>query len=178
MSDISLKDYSLEGVNLIEASAGTGKTYTLSLLVLRILLEKENVDLRNILVVTFTRAATAELKERIRKFLKIARDCVSGKNASADHVNPQIAEIVDNAKSLYQDESELLQRIDFAVLNFDEASIYTIHAFCQRVLQQYSFESGSISEVEMITDQEDLVREAAEDFWRRRIFNEWYCFLH
>ena len=67
----------LEGVNLIEASAGTGKTYTLTSLYIRLLIE-QGLLVDQILVVTFTVAATQELKDRIRQRLKIARDAFDG----------------------------------------------------------------------------------------------------
>jgi len=68
MQPLEILTIPLDGVNLIEASAGTGKTYTISNLYLRLILEKE-ISVRDILVVTFTDAATKELKERIRNIL-------------------------------------------------------------------------------------------------------------
>ena len=81
MRVFSLMDFKLEGANLIEASAGTGKTYTISALFLRLILEK-GLSVNEVLVVTFTRAATAELKQRLRDALVAAQRFIQTKNCS------------------------------------------------------------------------------------------------
>ena len=133
-------------VNLIEASAGTGKTHSIATLFVRLLLEKQlRVD--QILVVTFTRAATAELRERLRARLRLTRD-----------------------ELLVQGGHERdLRLLDDALRSFDTAAIHTIHGFCQRVLQENAFESGARFDA---TLQEDdaLLRALVHEHWAQRLY--------
>ncbi|MFW5451737.1 MAG: exodeoxyribonuclease V subunit beta [Methylophagaceae bacterium] len=149
----------LEGLNLIEASAGTGKTYTLAELYLRLLLEK-NYTVDQILVVTYTRAATEELRDRLRNKLVDARDDL--------RKNPEKRE---SLKTIVEpDEVRLVsQKLTLAIQSFDEASIFTIHGFCQRVLSDFAFESSQRFEVELIGDDLELLQSITDDFWRREV---------
>lgn len=149
----------LIGANLIEASAGTGKTHTLSSLFLRLLVEK-GFAVEQILVVTFTTAATQQLKDRIRQRLRMAKDAFAGKPVD-DLFIAQLAK--DNAPN------GALQ-IDDAIRRFDEAAIFTIHGFCQRVLSENAFESGASFDARLITETEDFWQEIARDFWRREFY--------
>ena len=128
----------LEGRNLIEASAGTGKTYTIANLYLRLLLETQT-DVRNILVVTFTEAATKELRERIRRNLTLA---YSGLDLPIE--DETVKSILDQA-SLMKSPDDIRSRLRKALVSFDEASIFTIHGFCKRLLHDHSFESPLIN---------------------------------
>lgn len=132
------------GVQLIEASAGTGKTYNIASLVVKAV--RENKPIEQILVVTFGEAATKELRDRIRTRLFEAMQ-------------------KEMAKS---DPSPVLrQRLEDAVRGFDEAAIYTIHSFCQRALQENAFESGVLFDFELAPDSQTLTLQAADDFWWR-----------
>jgi len=157
----------LRGTALVEASAGTGKTYSIAVLFLRFIVEMK-IPLEKILVVTYTRAATAELKGRIRHFLRAAVEIWEGRPACTRGTEDDIQKIV--TRSLESPDSEerfgLLKQ---AVICFDEAAIFTIHGFCQRVLGDYAFETGSLYTVEMITDQGEIVREIVEDYYRSMI---------
>lgn len=137
----------LEGINLIEASAGTGKTYTLAELYCRLVTEKK-LEVSQILVVTYTRAATEELRGRLRKRLVDERQKLADK---------------DDA------DQEALKRLKLAIQSFDEAAIYTIHGFCQRALQDFAFESGHFFDMEMVTDEEEIKQAVVDDFWRRQV---------
>ncbi|WP_168161191.1 exodeoxyribonuclease V subunit beta [Desulfatibacillum aliphaticivorans] len=150
----------LEGVNLIEASAGTGKTYTLTSLYIRLLIEK-GLLVDQILVVTFTVAATQELKDRIRNRLKIARDAFDGKEVDDDLVQAVVKEHNNPQSRL---------RVEDAIRRFDEAAVFTIHGFCQRVLGENAFESGASFDAELATDNQDFLMEIARDFWRREFY--------
>lgn len=150
----------LNGHNLIEASAGTGKTYTISRLFLRLLLEKQ-LPLSSILVVTFTEAATTELRERVYLLLKEALN-VFTKGFSSDPFFSSLLQSSDNKKALEQLQS--------AIHNFDTVSIYTIHGFCQRLLFEHSFESGIAFNSEVISDQSFIVDEITNDFWRLNFY--------
>ncbi len=150
------------GLSLIEASAGTGKTHAITTLVVRLVVEAR-YNVRDILVVTFTNAAAAELRHRIRQRLRAAHAAFSGQ-PSAD------AEIVAYAHgmdpSLRQD---AVGRLWHALTGFDEAPIGTLHAFCQRTLRELAFESLQRSDAELLTDTSPLIEEIVADFWVTRL---------
>ncbi|HVL59513.1 MAG TPA: UvrD-helicase domain-containing protein, partial [Burkholderiaceae bacterium] len=149
------------GIHLIEASAGTGKTWNLSALYLRLLLERR-LDVRQILVVTFTRPAAAELRERIRGRLAQAHRIVTGGGSDA-FVASLLQTVQRNADS---PPAELAKRLHAALVAFDEAPIHTIHAFCQRALAQIPFAAGLPAHHELLQDDTELLQAALEDFWR------------
>ncbi|MDR2551182.1 MAG: exodeoxyribonuclease V subunit beta [Desulfobulbus sp.] len=151
----------LNGWRLLEASAGTGKTYTLTLLFLRLLLERE-LAIDQILVVTFTRAATGELRDRIRQRLRQALDHLDNR---ADAVDPQLGALL---AAVPPDPAR--QRLADALVRLDEAAIHTIHSFCQRILQEHAFESAMPFEAELLTGEADLRLQVIEDFWRNRFY--------
>lgn len=163
MKPLDIFNTPLEGLNLIEASAGTGKTYTLSLFALRFIIEM-GYSIDEFLVVTYTRAATAELKERISLFISKASEYVRG----GDCDNKEITTIVDSAIA-NQGRDGVESAIEGALLRSDESQIFTIHSFCGRVLSEFTFETGRDFDVETIEDQSELIREVVEDFWRGTI---------
>ncbi len=167
ITEFSLEKSPLGGRNLIEASAGTGKTYTIAGLYLRLILEK-GLRVDQILVVTFTEAATEELRDRIRRRLRSALDAFF-QGASDDTL---LATLIGHSKNVERD----AERLRDALACFDEAAIFTIHGFCQRTLQEKAFESGSLFDTELVTDQTELMREIVDDFWRIHFFQvsgEW-----
>jgi exodeoxyribonuclease V beta subunit len=155
----------LKGSTLIEASAGTGKTWSSTGLYLRMIVEKDLLP-KNILVMTFTKAATAELAGRIRTRIQAMLNYVKTDN------------VVDD-ESFYRDmlvkwqgtfsTDDIIQRLELAVGQFDEAAIYTIDSFCKRVLNDYAFEANSQFSMETITDDSDYVNLVSQDFWRRHL---------
>ncbi|MFH0845747.1 MAG: exodeoxyribonuclease V subunit beta [Pseudomonadota bacterium] len=151
----------LEGTNLVEASAGTGKTYTITALFLRLILEK-NFSLDEILVVTFTEAATCELKERIRSTLRKAVLAFS-ENRSED---PFLGDLVKKTP----DSDNALRYLREALRTFDQAAIFTIHGFCRRMLFENAFESGTLFDTELVTEGDYLKAEIVEDFWRNHFY--------
>ena len=156
----------LDGTSLIEASAGTGKTWTIVGLYLRLLLER-SVAPRSILVVTFTNAATAELKDRIRRELVALRDALEAASPSNKPESPLIDALV--ARVDPADHALALARIRLAVESLDEAAIHTIHGFCQRLLAENAFASAVPFETDVRATQTRLVNDVARDFWRRTI---------
>jgi len=163
MDQFDIINTPLTGTNLIEASAGTGKTYAISGLFVRLIIEsKFTAD--QILVVTFTKAATDELKERIRKKLMEAKEAFI-KGAGVDSFINELVQKTDNHK-------QAADRLHDALVDFDRASIFTIHGFCQRILHENAFETGSLYDTELITDQNSLLLEIAEDFWRKKLYRE------
>ncbi|HTU61113.1 MAG TPA: UvrD-helicase domain-containing protein, partial [Polyangiales bacterium] len=154
----------LTGVTLIEASAGTGKTYTLAALYVRLLLEQElRVD--QILVVTYTRAATAELRVRIRGRIGQTLDALENAQETDDAVLNALCEQARASGQTKHFASLLTQ----SLAEMDRAAIYTIHGFCQRVLQRHPFESGAAFDSELSEDQSLLLEEVVSDFWATRL---------
>ena len=157
----------LQGTRLIEASAGTGKTWTLCGLYLRLLLERA-LPVAEILVVTFTNAATAELRERIRERIAetLARLRGTGPAPTDPFVDTLLQQLVE-VHSLRND--DMITRLDLALQSFDEASILTIHGFCQRALAEAPFSTGMPIRLELLDDDSELRMQVVHDFWRRRI---------
>ncbi|MGD2124660.1 MAG: exodeoxyribonuclease V subunit beta [Desulfobacteraceae bacterium] len=158
MKTFDLLHSPLEGTNLIEASAGTGKTYTITGLFLRLALEM-NLSADEILVVTFTEAATEELRDRIRGKIREAVVAFSAGRCEDAFLNQLV--------QTYRDPSEAVKFLREALIAFDEAAIFTIHGFCRRMLHENAFESGSLFDTELLTDEESLKREIIDDFWRK-----------
>ena len=123
----------LAGTQLVEASAGTGKTWNLCALVLRLLLER-GLALPQILVVTFTNAATAELRERIRGRLRETLEALSGRGTADADGDPFVPALLRTMRARGLDDATMAARLDQALQSFDEAAIHTIHGLCQRVL--------------------------------------------
>ena len=166
----------LRGSQLIEASAGTGKTYTIALLYTRLILgslhstvDSKGFDRplqpRDILVVTFTDAAAQELRERIRQRLLEAANAfrVKPSNATEARQDPllQLRDNVDAARW-----PACADRLADAAANMDEAAISTIHSWCKRMLKAHAFASGSLFDLELITDLAEYENEAIQDYWR------------
>ncbi|MCI5158235.1 MAG: hypothetical protein D3906_07290, partial [Candidatus Electrothrix sp. AUS1_2] len=138
----------LHGQILIEASAGTGKTYTIALLFLRLLLER-GLSVDEILVVTFTKAATEELRGRIRQRIRDALDVLEGQGPD----DPLLRDLLDNAtKGIAEERAGIL--LGDALTRMDEAAISTIHGFCRRILQEHAFESGAPFAMEFLESEQ------------------------
>ncbi|MBL8751621.1 MAG: exodeoxyribonuclease V subunit beta [Planctomycetes bacterium] len=144
-----------QGTVLLEASAGTGKTYTLVGILLRLLLEEEIPSIDQALVVTFTVAATEELKTRLRKGLVTALAACEGRPA-ADEFFQGLARHGDKG-------ARILRR---ALAEFDQVAIATIHGFCKRVLDETAFESREPFDLDFALDEVPLWELAAEDALR------------
>lgn len=155
----------LDGIQLIEASAGTGKTWNICGLYLRLLLEQKR-SVREILVVTFTNAATAELRERIRARLLDLSLALEGGDSADPFIESFTAAVFASGRV---DGGEAADRLRLALLSFDEASIFTIHGFCQRALADTPFAAGLPFRFELMPDDNDLKRELASDFWRTQV---------
>ena len=151
----------LDGRNLIEASAGTGKTYAIAGLFLRLIVEKRMAP-SDILVVTYTVAATEELRDRIRRMIREALDVLAGKATDKRF-------LADFAGGL-ADPKDARDRLREALRGFDEAPIFTIHSFCRRMLSENAFESGSPFDTELLPDERALREEIVRDFWRRHFY--------
>ena len=145
----------LQGRQLIEASAGTGKTFSITRIYLRLLLEKR-LDVRNILVMTFTRAATEELRGRLAGELRHALD--SWGDADADDFYQEM-----HARFPAEQARPVLHR---ALLYLDEAPVYTIHSFCRQVLMRHAFVTGLDFDTSMEQELDELNLQAVRDWYR------------
>lgn len=161
--------FPLHGSQLIEASAGTGKTFTISALYLRLVLGHggeqgfgRELLPPQILVVTFTDAATKELRERIRTRLAEAARFFRGDLAEAD---PLLTQLRDD----YPADTWLAcaNRLEVAAQWMDEAAVSTIHSWCQRMLREHAFDSGSLFTQTLETDHSELLGQVMRDYWRR-----------
>lgn len=165
----------LNQISLIEASAGTGKTYTIGSLYLRLLLKAgENnfsrpLNVEEILVVTFTEMATEELKKKIRERITDAIDKLIAFAETQDKSAFKNDEFL-TALCHDLDIFEAIHRLKLAEQNMDLAAIYTIHGFCRRMLMQYAFHSGIHFNLELIKDQSDLLVRFANEFWREHFY--------
>jgi exodeoxyribonuclease V beta subunit len=159
------------GVSLVEASAGTGKTFSITQLVLRLLLDRKpdgtwRVDgIGSILVVTFTKAATAELTTRVRAALRDAVDVFSGavrERAGREHLFALREQYGDGA----------LPRLRDALASLDRLSIHTIHGWSRRVLEENALESGTPFGAQFLEDEAQLLERMAQDWWRRTMYED------
>ena len=165
--------FPLRGCHLIEASAGTGKTYTISSLYLRLLLGHGDLvsgfgkalGVAEILVVTFTEAASFEIKERIRARLQSAKRAFLTADAKGDS-------LIESLLNSYADEqyAQVARQLDIAEKQMDDAAIFTIHGFCQRSLMQNAFESGLMFDMTLVKDERSLHEMASFDFWRLHMY--------
>ncbi|MGK0347360.1 MAG: exodeoxyribonuclease V beta subunit, partial [Myxococcota bacterium] len=146
-----------KGITLLEASAGTGKTYSITNLVLQ-LIALHAVPLREVLLVTFTRNATAELRERVR--LRLQQASVALRTGLVDPGDPVLMQVVN---ALATDDSVGL-RVQQALEGFDECVIRTIHGFCQRMLQQFAAVAGADVDLELDPNADDLLDDVVDDW--------------
>lgn len=153
----------LEGSNLIEASAGTGKTYSIAILVLRLILERE-LSIKEVLMVTFTKAAVAELEERIRLFVRQAYR-VSRK----EEIKDATIDLLVNDAIARLGEEEVCTKLKDAVLFLDETSVLTIHSFCQQTLHEFAFETKQLFGAELLQDTAAILEEEVNKFWRKNV---------
>ena len=165
--------FPLHGSRLIEASAGTGKTFTIAALYLRLVLGHGGADAYaralappEILVMTFTRAATRELSIRVRERLIEAAAFFRGEHAGDDSMLEELA-------ASYASDGErrlAAHRLVMAAETMDEAAIFTIDAWCQRMLREHAFDSGSLFDEELVSDEQPLFEDAAHDYWRQNVY--------
>ena len=165
--------FPLNGVRLIEASAGTGKTFTIAALYVRLILGHGNLEQDfkvpllppDILVVTFTDASTKELRDRIRRRLTDAARYFRELPVEPDDFLLDLRAGIDASEW-----SVCAHRLDTAANWMDEAAIYTIHAWCNRMLKQHAFDSGSLFNQTLNNDDADLLLQAIRDYWRSHFY--------
>ncbi|MBF0203896.1 MAG: UvrD-helicase domain-containing protein, partial [Desulfamplus sp.] len=165
--------FPLYGTRLIEASAGTGKTYTIAALYLRLVLGHGGTNSFSrpltppeILVVTFTNAATEELRDRIRRRLTQAAKFFMEQDDGDDFLK--------TLRNEYPQESWSINArlLDNAAQWMDEASIHTIHSWCQKMLRQHAFDSGSLFDLKLSVNDDELIEDATCDYWRCHFYTK------
>jgi exodeoxyribonuclease V beta subunit len=159
MQIFDLYNENLDGTKLIEASAGTGKTFTLSGLYIRYIVEKKLTP-EQILVVTFTKAATAELKSRLREQLIQCKNHLLGIKL-VDQKHQQLFDLYES----YRQQASAIKYVELALICFDQAAIYTINGFCQKVIDDFNSDCGSPVFQELIV-KKDYVKKFVYEFWR------------
>ena len=164
--------FPLHGSRLIEASAGTGKTWTIAALYLRLVLGHGGTDgfaspllPPQILVMTFTRAATRELSNRVRERLVQAARHFRGED---EEVDPYLRELAEGYGEI--ERGVAAHRLMMAAETMDEAAIFTIDAWCQRMLREHAFDSGSLFDEELVGDESALLEDATHDYWRQHVY--------
>ena len=166
--------FPLRGSHLIEASAGTGKTWTIAALYVRLVLGHGSDGTapvrpmlpQDVLVMTFTRAATRELSDRIRARLTEAAQVFRGIAETDDDFLKQLQEEYAEGEPREQ----AAHRLALAAQAMDDAAVYTIDAWCQRMLREHAFDSGSLFEENLVGDEAALRLEAVQDYWRQQLY--------
>ena len=151
----------LTGSNLIEASAGTGKTYSIAILTLRLILE-ENIAIKEILMVTFTKAAVAELEERIRLFIRSAYQV-----CNYEIIEDSTITTLVNFSIEKDGREQIAQLLRDAVTYLDETAVLTIHSFCQQTLSEFAFETNQLFGAELLLDTTAIIENEVNKFWRK-----------
>jgi len=170
--------FPLHGSRLIEASAGTGKTWTIAALYLRLVLGHGEVPGEggsgfgrpllppDILVMTFTRAATRELSNRVRERLIEAAAYFRGQGEREDgYLAALLAAYPEHGER-----QKAAHRLMLAAETMDEAAIFTIDAWCQRMLREHAFDSACLFDEELVSDERALFDDAANDYWRQQVY--------
>lgn len=160
MKPLDVFEVPLRGTSLVEAAAGTGKTYNIASLYIRLIVD-QGYRPNQILVITFTNPAAAELTYRIRDRIKESIKVLQGEAHSED------AFLVRLYNELEGNRSKALGLLKSALYQFDEAAISTIHGFCQRLLQEYSIQLGTPPDFSLLTDPSELLQSVVDDYWRK-----------
>ncbi|WP_133500879.1 UvrD-helicase domain-containing protein [Cognatilysobacter terrigena] len=156
----------LTGVRLIEASAGTGKTFTLATIVTRLIVER-GLRIGQILAVTFTEAATQELRERLRRRLQLLARVAAGAVVDGDASEIALCRMLIERQQRVEDPAALRRRLQEAAAEIDAAAVHTIHGFCTRVLADHALETGaSFHDAGTPGDDRLLLDTVAHDLWR------------
>ena len=172
--DLKVPSFALRGSHLIEASAGTGKTWTIAALYVRLVLGHGDagsapvrpMQPQDVLVMTFTRAATRELSDRIRARLTEAAQVFRGLADTDDAF--LLTLMADYPEG--QAREQAAYRLALAAQAMDDAAVYTIDAWCQRMLREHAFDSGNLFEENLVGDEAALRLQAVQDYWRQQLY--------
>ena len=166
--------FPLRGSQLIEASAGTGKTWTIAALYVRLVLGHGDANTapmrpllpQDVLVMTFTRAATRELSDRIRARLTEAAQVFRGLQPTNDGF---LLRLMDDYP-VGEPREQAAWRLALAAQAMDDAAVYTIDAWCQRMLREHALGSGNLFDEQLVGDEAALRLHAVQDYWRQQLY--------
>lgn len=144
---------------MIEASAGTGKTYSIGLLTLRLIIEYD-YKINEIVLVTFTNAAAFELKSRTLEVIKDAKDYYEGIN---NDIDSNIKKIIDNNKT------KIENKLEEAINNMNQAMIFTIHGFCSYLLKRHPYTFNVNLDSNLIEDDSEIVEKLIHDYYEKKL---------
>ncbi|MFU8779457.1 MAG: UvrD-helicase domain-containing protein [Kiritimatiellia bacterium] len=164
--------FELDAATLVEASAGTGKTYNIQNVYLRLILQKA-LPVEKVLVVTFTEAATLELRDRLRKILTLTRDVLEGSITVSANDRERVDVLLTASAIAVTDgrqKARALNRVRLAIMDFDHAAIFTIHGFCNRALQRYAFECGHDPLAALVADESEIIASVCRNWWRQHTY--------
>ena len=171
---LNVHRFPLRGSHLIEASAGTGKTWTIAALYVRLVLGHGDGDTapvrpllpQDVLVMTFTRAATRELSDRIRaRLTEAAQAFRSPQEPQEAFLQPLWRQYPEGERR-----EQAAYRLALAAQAMDDAAVYTIDAWCQRMLREHAFDSGNLFEESLVGDEAALRQQAVQDYWRQQLY--------
>lgn len=163
MNTFSILDPLPTGTTLLEASAGTGKTWTIAALVTKYVAAGE-ATLDEMLVVTFTRAASQELRERVRAALVEAADVLDDptRDRGPNDLHTWLLDADD------EERRRRARRLTDALVSFDAATIATIHQFCQLVLRSLGVAGDTDASATLVEDLDQLTTEVVDDLYLAR----------
>lgn len=168
--------FPLRGTRLIEASAGTGKTWTIAALYVRLVLGHGGSTTglgrpllpAEILVMTFTRAATRELSDRIRERLVEAAQVF--RSGAVEHADSFLAALLHDYGGDPAGREQAAYRLALAAEAMDDAAVFTIDAWCQRMLREHAFDSGALFDESLVDSERELYGLALRDYWRSHVY--------
>lgn len=151
------------GMTVLEASAGTGKTYALTALVARFIAERPDLTVDQVLMVTFTRAAATEMKDRVRLRLFDLQGHLAGTTPLDDPWVKRVAECDAHERA------QRLARVRTALSSLDSASITTIHGFCQQTIREMGVSGGDLAAGEVAEGDSSIVEQRVRDGLLQRL---------
>ena len=161
MEAIDVKYADLKGIHLVEANAGTGKTYNISSLFVRLIAETDH-EIHKLLVLTFTEAATVELRQRIQsRCREVLERLEQPQNQASDG-----DEFLEHCATKYGAQDNVMHRLQQAIIAFDESQISTIHGFCQKLLRDYPFQFGVNPDFELLPNPKHMLLDVIRTYWR------------
>ena len=161
MKEFDVKYADLKGIHLVEANAGTGKTYNISSLFVRLIAETD-YEIHKLLVLTFTEAATVELRQRIQSRCREVLERLEQPHNQA----PDGDEFLEHCATKYEANDKVMYRLQQAIVAFDESQISTIHSFCQKLLRNYPFQFGVNPDFELLSNPKPMLLDVIRSYWR------------
>ena len=155
----------LDGVTLIEAAAGTGKTYNIQNIAVRLVVEK-NFPVETLAIVTFTEKAVQELSDRICSMFELLNGVIKSCSTAPENEQARAKELLARFTALGISAEDQKERLENALRDIDKCRISTIHGFCHRLLSDYAFESSTAFHAQLEKDIHTVALKLLKDFCR------------